>query len=97
MKAEDFLKSKKISKPTYEGVRLVDSGMNDYRIVDLLNEYAKIIQKQVNGVDASCEQALPIQNVSDMLFDFAQFIWECDKTHILDIYIEEYLSKNNYR
>ncbi|MFW6219977.1 MAG: hypothetical protein ACOC33_03980 [bacterium] len=44
MNAEQFLNSKKISKPTYEGVRLVDNGMKDYRIVDLLNEFAEIVR-----------------------------------------------------
>lgn len=41
MNAEQFLKNKGIKKPTYEGVRLVDSEMGTYRIVDLLNEYAE--------------------------------------------------------
>lgn len=53
MKAEDFLNQKRIPKPTYEGVRLVDNRMGAYRIVDLLEEYADIITKEVNGVDTS--------------------------------------------
>lgn len=41
MNAEDFLKNKKIRKPTYEGVRLVDNEMNAYRIVELMEQYAE--------------------------------------------------------
>ena len=47
--------------------------------------------------DQQADATVISPHVSDMLFDFAQFIWECDETHILDIYIEEYLAKNNYR
>jgi hypothetical protein len=45
--AEEFLKSKQIPIPTYEAVRLMDSGMKDYRIVDLLKEYASLKEREV--------------------------------------------------
>jgi hypothetical protein len=39
MNAKEFLESKNIKEPTYEGVRLVDNKMSTYRIVELLEEY----------------------------------------------------------
>ena len=57
MDAKDYLKSKFIKEPTYEGVRLVDHRMEVYRIVDLLEEYAALKASegnQANSENANC-------------------------------------------
>jgi len=41
MNAKEFLNNKGISTPTIEGVRLSDSKMNIFKIIDLMEEYAK--------------------------------------------------------
>ena len=57
----EYLKMKKIPKPTYEGVRLVDEGMSAFRIVNLLAEYVTIVREQDAANNASkCN----LQNVS---------------------------------
>ena len=41
MNAKEFLNNKGISTLTIEGVRLVDSKMNTFKIIDLMEEYVK--------------------------------------------------------
>lgn len=58
MTPENFLESKNIKRPTYEGVRLVDDKMRDYRIVELLESYhqAKLKLLGIGGVVGRSEQ-----------------------------------------
>jgi len=63
MTPKDFLKSKNIPEPTYNGVRLVDNEMESYKITDLLHEYAIEVLKLANGADKS-ESTCNLQNVT---------------------------------
>ena len=63
MTAKEFLESKKIKEPTYEGVRLVDDKMEAYWIVELLEEYHKAKLKLLGM--ANVVKSLPTDNELD--------------------------------